>query len=127
MDSEKVSIGEGGAGVTSISRHWGAVPVREGLTEAVWEAGGGGRGSVCEGATDWKACMGSASKNSWAMMNGVLEGSLQCSLVIDCNRAISSGAWVLSDRVEQNECRRARILADWSICMYFGIHRWFLA
>ena len=37
--------------------------------------GGGGRLGV-EGATDWKAWIGRASKNSWAKMKGLLEGSV---------------------------------------------------
>lgn len=31
-----------------------------------------GSGALGFGGTDWKACIGSASKNSWATMNGVL-------------------------------------------------------
>lgn len=30
-----------------------------------------------EGVTDWKAWMGSASKNSWAKIKGVLVGSIR--------------------------------------------------
>ena len=32
-------------------------------------------GALGFGATDWKAWMGRASKNSWAKMKGVLDGS----------------------------------------------------
>jgi len=35
--------------------------------------------SVFLGATDWKMWMGSASKNSWAMTNGVTSGSVKSS------------------------------------------------
>lgn len=50
----------GGVGVTTNSRHCGV-----GFAPAI--AGGG--------LTDWKAWIGRASKNSWANMNGVLDGS----------------------------------------------------
>lgn len=57
----------GGVGVTTSSRHWGELrwigPV--GLLRG-WEE---------LGMVDWKAWMGRASKNSWANMNGILEGS----------------------------------------------------
>lgn len=36
----------------------------------IWDA------SFGFGATDWKACIGRASKNSWAKMKGVLLGSI---------------------------------------------------
>ena len=78
--------GGGGVGDTTSSRHWG-----------VWEAAvgfvGSGMGSerpgivvwvlsAGEGATDWKAWIGRASKNSWAKMKGVLDGSISVSRVL---------------------------------------------
>lgn len=58
------------------SRHWGVVdvvdlrrgagPVGVGIAWGISEA---------EGAMDWKAWMGRASKNSWANMNGDLFAS----------------------------------------------------
>lgn len=49
-----------GLGVTTSSRHCGV-----GFAPAI------ARG----GLTDWKAWIGRASKNSWANMNGVFDGS----------------------------------------------------
>lgn len=48
-----------GVGVTTSSRHCGV-----GLAPA-----------IAIGLTDWKAWIGRASKNSWANMNGVFDGS----------------------------------------------------
>ena len=70
-------LGEGcEVGVTTSSRHWGVRAVVLGLEMGTgplrpWIVEGG----VGEGATDWKAWMGRASKNSWAKMKGVLVGS----------------------------------------------------
>jgi hypothetical protein len=35
-------------------------------------------GEESDGATDWKAWIGRASKNSWATMNGLLSASRDC-------------------------------------------------
>lgn len=63
-------------GVTRSSRHCGFCASGLGRwrdicpvgVDRVWEA-------VGEGGTDWKAWIGSASKNSWANMKGVRFGS----------------------------------------------------
>ena len=64
-----------GVGVTTNSRHWGVLD-----WEVGWVRGRGPVGVVRTWfeleATDWKAWIGSASKNSWAKMNGVLLGSI---------------------------------------------------
>lgn len=62
-----VVVEGGGAGVTTNSRHCGVGCLRVGLAEVVMVEG--------EGMTDWKAWIGRASKNSWANMKGVLDGS----------------------------------------------------
>ena len=76
-----VIIDDGGKGVMTSSRHCGAseellvfalgrgtgLPSRPGRVWSGWLFG--------EGAMDWKAWMGRASKNSWAKMKGVLLGS----------------------------------------------------
>ncbi len=65
----------GGAGETTISRHWGPLGWRfETSGESLCSPVGVWMVSWVEsdGAIDWKAWMGSASKNSWATMNGVL-------------------------------------------------------
>ena len=67
-----------GVGVTTSSRHWGVLDWGFGLVRGrapvgvvrIWD------GSLGFGATDWKAWIGSASKNSWAKMKGVLLGSI---------------------------------------------------
>lgn len=66
----------GGVGETSSSRHCGVFDC-----DAFLARGRGPVGVVSTvddgaGATDWKAWMGRASKNSWAKMNGVFEGSI---------------------------------------------------
>ena len=75
-----VDVGGSGTGVTTSSRHWGTLeadgagvwisigPERPGRDVELGVAAG-------EGATDWKAWMGRASKNSWAIIKGVLRGS----------------------------------------------------
>lgn len=68
----------GGAGVTTSSRHWGVLDWEVGLVRGrcpvgvvrIWDV------SFELGATDWKAWIGSASKNSWAKMKGILLGSI---------------------------------------------------
>lgn len=62
-----VMVDGGGVGVTTNSRHWGVGLVGKGPGGVVMVDG--------EGMTDWKAWMGSASKNSWAKIKGVLVGS----------------------------------------------------
>lgn len=61
----------GGVVVTRSSRHW--------RDRTFGERGRGPVGVVMgwgwDGAMDWKAWIGRASKNSWANMNGVLDGS----------------------------------------------------
>ena len=74
-----VLVGEG-VGVITSSRHWGVRAVDadvgwEVVVGSVGVAGVGGGGEVGAGATDWKAWIGRASKNSWAKMKGLLEGS----------------------------------------------------
>ena len=67
-------------GVTTSSRHCGTF---EAAGTGVWISIGPERPGrdvalgvmVSEGATDWKAWIGKASKNSWATIKGVLEGS----------------------------------------------------
>lgn len=59
----------GGLGVTTSSRHWVFGLAGNGPVAVVRVEG--------EGMTDWKAWMGSASKNSWANMKGVLVGSVR--------------------------------------------------
>lgn len=76
---EVVVCGGSGVGEMTSSRHCGVVevvdlrrvvgPVGVLIVEGLSEA---------EGATDWKAWMGSASKNSCAKMNGVLSVSGRC-------------------------------------------------
>lgn len=69
-----------GVGITTSSRHWFDFDV-EVCLGLVMGRGPVGVSSVCVcevgvgfGGTDWKAWMGRASKNSWAMMKGVLLG-----------------------------------------------------
>lgn len=64
-----VMVDRGGVGVTTNSRHCGLGLVGKGPVGVVRVEG--------EGRTDWKAWMGSASKNSWAKMKGVLVGSVK--------------------------------------------------
>lgn len=66
----------GGVGEMTSSRHCGVVEV-VGLRRVVGPVGVVIVEGLAEadGATDWKAWMGSASKNSWATMNGVLSVS----------------------------------------------------
>lgn len=67
----------GGVGETSSSRHWfegGRRRVGCGIVDVVIE----GAEAVESGAMDWKIWMGSASKNSWATMKGVLVASTVC-------------------------------------------------
>ena len=83
MEDEGVMVmfEAGDVGVTTSSRHWGIL---------AWELVSRGRGPVgvartwdvvfSFGATDWKAWIGSASKNSWAKMKGVLLGSIGISV-----------------------------------------------
>ena len=73
-----VMLEGGGAGVTTISRHWGSLDRDFSL---VWGRAPVGVVRICDvssrfGATDWKAWTGSASKNSWAKMKGVLLESI---------------------------------------------------
>ncbi len=73
-----VIFDSGGVGVTTSSRHWGVLDWEVGLARGsgpvgvvrIWDD------SFKFGAMDWKACIGSASKNSWAKMKGVLLGSI---------------------------------------------------
>jgi len=60
-------------GATTISRHWGPLDAEE-VEEGVRVCSPVGVWMVCraEGAIDWKAWIGRASKNSWATMKGVL-------------------------------------------------------
>ena len=84
MDDEMVvEIFEvGGVGVTTSSRHWGILDRAMGFASGsgpvgdvrIWDNPSG------FGATDWKAWIGSASKNSWAKMKGVLLGSVGVSV-----------------------------------------------
>lgn len=73
-------ISGGGVWLTTSSRHWGvrAVDV-EGSSEMVKGPVGvaivGVTWSLGDGATDWKAWIGRASKNSCAKMKGLLVGS----------------------------------------------------
>ena len=72
-----VMFDAGGLAVTTNSRHWGVLDWEVGLVRGrgpvgvviIWDD------SFEFGATDWKAWIGSASKNSWAKMKGVLLGS----------------------------------------------------
>jgi len=76
-DDEVGGFGGGcGMGEMTSSRHWGEVDAAD-LRRGAGPVGVGmGRGlSDGEGATDWKAWMGRASRNSWAKMNGVLSVS----------------------------------------------------
>ena len=71
-----ITVDGGGAGVTTSSRHWfdddaGVRLVRECIPVGVSNVCGVRFGI---GGIDWKACIGRASKNSWAMINGVLAG-----------------------------------------------------
>lgn len=68
--------------VTISSRHWGVLAGLRGLWSFVgpvgviivsWDCGGWFSG---EGGTDSKAWMGRASKNSWAIMKGLLSSSV---------------------------------------------------
>lgn len=61
----------GGVGETTISRHWTVGFV---VSDAFCDDGEGDDVGVWEEGTvtSWKACMGRASKNSWATMNGTL-------------------------------------------------------
>lgn len=80
MEGEVVVVMfEGGdVGVTTSSRHWGVLDWELGRVRGwgpvgvvrIWDV------SFGFGATDWKAWIGSASKNSWAKMKGVLLGSI---------------------------------------------------
>lgn len=93
-DLERVSSNSGGgsfpgggdvvggeAELTRSSRHWCDWGCDLGLLREigpvgvvmVWAVEG-------EGGTDWKAWMGSASKNSWATMKGVLDRADRCEL-----------------------------------------------
>jgi hypothetical protein len=70
----------GGAGQTTISRHWGPVWVAF-LVEGERACSPVGVLIVFSwgaevGATDWKAWIGRASKNSWATMKGVLSSPI---------------------------------------------------
>lgn len=68
----------GGAAVTTSSRHWAVLDWEVDLVRGrdpvgvvrIWDV------VLGIGATDWKAWIGSASKNSWAKMKGVLLGSV---------------------------------------------------
>lgn len=76
-----VDVVGGGAELTRSSRHrcdWACV---FGLLREVGPAGVVRVWTVeDEGGTDWKAWMGSASKNSWATMKGVLDRADRCEL-----------------------------------------------
>ena len=68
----------GGVGVTTSSRHWGVLDLGVGLVRGRAPVGAVRIWAVVSGfgGTDWKAWIGSASKNSWAKMKGVLLGSI---------------------------------------------------
>ena len=74
-----VCVESGGVGEMTISRHWGpldcrvleASGIRAWLPVGVWMV----LLSESEGAMDWKAWIGRASKNSWATMKGILSAS----------------------------------------------------
>ena len=75
----------GDVGVTTSSRHWGVLDWGFGVVRGrdpvgvvrVWDV------SFGFGATDWKAWIGSASKNSWAKIKGVLLGSRDKSIELE--------------------------------------------
>ncbi len=74
---EGVVVVAGGVGEMRSSRHCGVVEVVVGLRMVVGPVGVVMVEGLAEGdgATDWKAWMGRASKNSWANMKGVLSVS----------------------------------------------------
>lgn len=68
----------GDVGVTTSSRHWGVLDCGVDLVRGRPAVGAVRTWAVVLGfgGTDWKAWIGSASKNSWAKMKGVLLGSM---------------------------------------------------
>ena len=81
-----VCVESGGEGETTISRHWGpffcfcfgvdrADGERVCVPVGVWMVSGSFSWRESVGAMDWKAWIGSASKNSWATIKGVLSGA----------------------------------------------------